>query len=141
MKGYKAMLRDKLLPTWDLALQWCRCKGLWIDTVYAEHIATIGVNLRSENVKMIAGRKNKSGIYMSFFSTVNQGGFLQSNDPKMYEFWKNVDKWVSWFSTNSMFFYDALEGGTTKETLAYMYNDPKLVNFMIKHKHIYYGHK
>ena len=82
-------------------------------------------------------------------STVDPDGFLYGENRNEYEMWKSVDKWIRWFSVNQMFIYDMIQDyyqqGKDDEyiikNLNYPYVDKKLIRFMIKNKHIYYGTK
>lgn len=148
-KGYRGMLRDRLLPSWNLALLWCKVKNRWVEKAYAENIARAGVSLRSELCKFVTGHKNKHGITATFMSTVDPDGFLYGENHNEYEMWRSVDKWIRWFSVNQMFIYDMIQDyyqqGKDDEyiikNLNYPYVNEKLIRFMIKNKHIYYGTK
>lgn len=149
-KGYKAMLRDRLLPSWNLALLWCKVKNRWIERAYAENIATSPKPLRSDLCKFITGRKKNCGVTCSFWTTIDPDGFLFGENREEYNMWKNVQKWVDWFSKNQIFIYDTLQDiikiHSPEEILEelckkYPRIDRKLLTFMIKNKHIYYGTK
>ena len=148
-KGYRGMLRDRLLPSWNLALLWCKVKNRWVEKAYAENIACANVSLRSELCKFVTGHKNKHGITATFMSTVDPDGFLYGENQNEYEMWRSVDKWIRWFSVNQMFIYDMIQDyyqqGKDDEyiikNLNYPYVNEKLIRFMIKNKHIYYGTK
>ena len=146
-KGYKGMLRDRLLPSWNLALLWCKVKQHWIDTVYERNIKNIPKELRSENCKILTGHKNKNGITGTFMRSVDPEGFLYGDNKEEYEMWKNVDAWIRWFSINQMFIYDMMVEATDEEEaytlVKHIYDttgeNEKLLKFMYKNKHIYYG--
>ena len=146
--GYKGMLRDRLLPSWNLALLWCKVKQRWVDTVYERNIRHCPRKLRSENCKFITGHKNKYGAAGTFISSVDPDGFLHSIDESEYHLWHTVNAWVKWFSKHQMFIYDLIEHyyatGFNDEEIIEKLNYPgvnkTLCKFMIKHKHIYYGH-
>lgn len=148
-KGYRGMLRDRLLPSWNLALLWCKVKNRWVEKAYQENIACAGMALRSELCKFVTGHKNKYGITATFMSTVDPDGLLYGDNRKEYEMWRNVSKWVDWFSKNQMFIYDIIQNyyskGNTDEEIIKFFRypnvDKKLLTFMIKNKHIYYGTK
>lgn len=147
--GYRGMLRDRLLPSWNLALLWCKVKERWIEKVYKDTISKTPMSLRSEMCKFITGHKNKYGIACSFFLTVDPDGFLFGDDKIEYNMWRNVSKWVDWFSKNQIFIYDTLSDVLKNhhifceivDEMCKHYNniDKKLIEFMIKNKHIYYG--
>lgn len=150
-KGYKAMLRDRLLPSWNLALLWCKVKNRWIERAYAENIANTPKPLRSDLCKFITGRKKNYGVTCSFWTTIDPDGFLFGEDREEYNMWKNVQKWVDWFSQNQIFIYNTLQDiektqyifDNILDTLCkkYPHIDRKLLTFMIKNKHIYYDTK
>lgn len=148
-KGYRGMLRDRLLPSWNLALLWCKVKNRWIERVYHEIIINNPKPLRSELCKFMTGHKNKNGITCTFWATVDPDGWLYGENREEYNMWRNVYKWVNWFSQHQMFIYDIIQdyyskGNTDEyiiETLRYPGVDKKLLTFMIKNKHIYYGTK
>lgn len=147
--GYRGMLRDRLLPSWNLALLWCKVKERWIEKVYKDIISKTPKPLRSDICKFVTGHKNKDGITCSFFSTVDPDGFLFGDNKIEYDMWRNVSKWVNWFSKNQMFIYDTLSDVLKNhyifceivDEMCKHYNniDKKLIEFMIKNKHIYYG--
>lgn len=148
--GYKGMLRDRLLPSWNLALLWCGVKKQWIDTVYERCLKNIHKDLRSENCKFITGHKNKNGVCGTFMSSVDPDGFLLGNNSEEYYMWINVNKWVKWFSENQIYIYKELENimktcyifSTQVDILQRKFPNIniKLIKFMVKNKHIYYGH-
>ena len=147
--GYKGMLRDRLLPSWNLALLWCKVKQRWVDCVYERNIARTPKPLRSEECKLLAGRKLICGEPYPFMSTVNPDGFLFGDDPEEYQMWRNVYKWVEWFSKNQAVIYSELKD-ICKQTSIFEIQvqllhqkfqnlNEKLLRFMIKNKDIYYG--
>ena len=145
--GYKGMLRDRLLPSWNLALLWCKVKQRWIDVAYERNIRNIPKELRSENCKFITGHKNKHNVSGTFMSSVDPDGFLKGDSPEEYEMWVTVNAWINWFSRHQMFIYDIIKDYYNKgyddnyiiKTLKYHRADSKLIEFMVKNKHIYYG--
>ena len=149
-KGYRGMLRDRLLPSWNLALLWCKVKNRWVERAYIENIATAPKPLRSDLCKSITDRKKNCGVTCSFWTTIDPDGFLFGENREEYNMWKNVQKWVDWFSKNQIFIYDTLQDiikiYSSEEILEelckkYPRIDRKLLTFMIKNKHIYYGTK
>lgn len=147
--GYRGMLRDRLLPSWNLALLWCKVKERWIEKVYKDIISKTPQSLRSDMCKFVTGHKNKDGITCSFFSTIDPDGFLLGDDKIEYDMWRSVSKWIDWFSKNQMFIYDTLSDILKNHDIfceivdemckRYHNIDKKLIEFMIKNKHIYYG--
>lgn len=150
-KGYRGMLRDRLLPSWNLALLWCKVKNRWIEKAYRENIANMPKPLRSDLCKFITGHKNKNGITCTFWATIDPDGWLYGENREEYNMWRSVSKWVSWFSENQIFIYDSLNHILDKHNIfneiveelckEYPKIDKKLLTFMIKNKHIYYGTK
>lgn len=146
-KGYKGMLRDRLVPSWNLALLWCKVKNRWVDTVYENVISKTPKALRPEITKFSAGLKNKYGVVCPFMSTVDPDGWLYGENKKEYEMWRAVYSWINWFAKNQMIFYSDYEHyskfGYSEEEIIKKLTKPgiteKLCKFMIKHKHIYYG--
>lgn len=145
--GYKGMLRDRLLPSWNLALLWCKVKQRWIDIVYERNIKNIPKELRSENCKFLTGHKNKYGVAGTFMGSVDPDGFLYSNDKEEYQMWKAVDAWIKWFSKNQLFIYDIITEAHDEDHAYMLLKDvwdpvgtnEKLLRFMYKNKQIYYG--
>lgn len=147
--GYRGMLRDRLLPSWNLALLWCKVKERWIEKVYKDIISKTPQSLRSDMCKFVTGHKNKDGVTCSFFSTIDPDGFLLGDDKIEYDMWRSVSKWIDWFSKNQMFIYDTLSDILKNHDIfceivdemckRYHNIDKKLIEFMIKNKHIYYG--
>lgn len=143
------MLRDRLLPSWNLALLWCKVKERWIEKVYKDIISKTPQSLRSDMCKFVTGHKNKDGVTCSFFSTIDPDGFLLGDDKIEYDMWRSVSKWIDWFSKNQMFIYDTLSDILKNHDIfceivdemckRYHNIDKKLIEFMIKNKHIYYG--
>ena len=147
--GYKGMLRDRLLPSWNLALLWCKVKQRWIDIVYERNIKNISKELRSENCKFLTGHKNKHGVAGTFMRSVDPNGFLLGDNSEEYYMWINVDKWVKWFSKNQIYIYKELEDimktcyifSNQVNILQHKFPNinVKLIEFMVKNKQIYYG--
>ena len=125
MKGYKAMIRDRMPEMLDLALRWCKAKQRWIDYVYENVVKREPQEKRSVVVKTVLGIKQrykrqniydqiryvemkpvtkeqvnkipKSELYMKFSETINWQKLL-IEDRDMYDYWKVVSDWVDWFS-------------------------------------------
>ena len=53
--GYKAMLRDRMLLTTNLALKRCGCKNAYINYVYDRFVRCVPVELRKNAVKEVLG--------------------------------------------------------------------------------------
>lgn len=129
MKGYKAMIRDRMPLMLNLALKWCRAKERWIDYVYDNIVKKYPEHKRSVVVKQILGIKQrwkrqeiydqlryvefkpvtqeqvnvipKSELYMKFKDTIDWTT-LSKEDPDMYSYWQAVASWVEWFSTTHL---------------------------------------
>lgn len=150
-KGYRGMLRDRLLPSWNLALLWCKVKNRWIERAYRENIANMPKPLRSDLCKFITGHKNKNGITCSFWTTIDPDGWLYGENREEYNMWRNVSKWVDWFSKHQIFIYDSLQSIEERQHVfdnilenmckLHPHINKNLLAFMIKNKHIYYGTK
>lgn len=132
MKGYKGMIKDRLIPIWNLALLWCSAKTRWLDLVYDIHIRNIDNRLKSETCKVIAGRKNKDGIQLSFMSTVSNDDCFRANNPEEYEYWESINTWVKWFARYSLYFSDDLKRLSEKKFKERWNIDTKLYKFLIK---------
>lgn len=147
--GYRGMLRDRLLPSWNLALLWCKVKERWIEKVYKDIISKTPMSLRSDMCKFVTGHKNKDGIICSFWTTIDPDGWLYGENREEYNMWRNVSKWIDWFSKHQMFIYDSLQSIEEKQHVfdnilenmckLYPHINKNLLAFMVKNKHIYYG--
>lgn len=125
MTGYRAMLKDRMPSTLELALRWCKAKQRWIDYVYETDIKKHSKEKRSVAIKVALGIKQKwkrkelydhiryseckyvtkeqidkipkSQLFLTFSDSINWGK-LKVEDPDMYDYWKCVAEWVDWFS-------------------------------------------
>lgn len=121
--GYKAMLRDRMLLTTNLALKRCECKNAYIDYVYDRFVRCVPVELRKNAVKEVLGLKvamsselirvllYKNNIKITseqaanipnqlrFYQFRDTIGWeeLKKNNPKLYERFKIAASWVDWF--------------------------------------------
>lgn len=121
--GYKAMLRDRMLLTTDLALKRCKCKKAYINYVYDRFVRCVPVELRKNAVKEVLGLKvamssemirvllYKNNIKITseqaakipnqlrFFRFRDTIGWeeLKKNDPELYKRFKIAASWVEWF--------------------------------------------
>ena len=134
MKGYKGMLKDRLIPIWNLALLWCQVKTKWIDLAYDLHIRRIDNKYKPKMCKFIAGHRDNNGIRCSFMETITRDNCIRANDPEKYLFWKNVESWVFWFARNSLYMKEDIRSLSEKEFRnKWVKVDEKLYNFMFKH--------
>lgn len=134
MVGYKAMIKDRLIPVWNLALLWCKCKTKWINLVYDIHIKKLKPSLKSETCKAICGHKTKDGIYLPFMATVSNDDCFKINSQEEYEFWSIVYTWVKWFGRYTLYMKDDIFN-LSEESFKNKWNiDTKLYKFMLKHK-------
>ncbi len=91
MKGFKAMLSDRLPITWEMALLKCGAKLRWIDRVYEVHLRHLHKSIRAENVKFLTGGDAKSATFME---TVDPDGLMFCDDNDQYRYWIAVRSWV-----------------------------------------------
>lgn len=134
MKGYKGMLKDRLIPIWNLALLWCQVKTKWIDLAYDLHIRRIDNKYKPKMCKFIAGHRDNNGIRCSFMETITRDDCIRANDPEKYLFWKNVESWIFWFARNSLYMKEDIRSLSEKEFRSkWMKVDEKLYKFMFKH--------
>lgn len=132
MNGYRAMINDRLLPTWKLALLWCKCKNRWIDLVYDIHIRGINKDLKAETCKLITGNVGRGGIRIPFMRTVSNDDCFRANNPEEYEYWEAVNTWVKWFSRYSIYMRDDIKVLPQSRFLKRWDIDTKLYKFIIK---------
>ena len=134
MKGYKGMLKDRLIPLWNLALLWCQVKTKWIDLAYDLHVRGMDKKYKPEMCKFIAGHRNSNGIRCQFMHTITRDDCIRANDPEKYIFWKNVESWIFWFARNSLYMKEDIRSLSEKEFRSkWMEVDEKLYKFMFKH--------
>lgn len=122
MNGYKAMIRDRMPLTLDLALRWCKAKQRWIDYVYDKFVKKYPKERRGVIVKTLLGIKQqykrqdiydhmryvkldlsvsmeqvnnipKDALFMSFDDTID----WYELDPDTSIYWDTVSGWVKWF--------------------------------------------
>lgn len=133
MKGYKGMLKDRLIPIWNLALLWCKVKTQWIDLAYDLHIRGMDNKHKPKMCKFIAGHRDKNGIRCSFMSTVTRDDCFRANKSEEYAFWKIVEGWVLWFARNSMYMKEDILSLSETGFRSKWGIDEKLYKFMFKH--------
>lgn len=124
MNGYKAMLRDRMPLTLDLALRWCKAKQRWIDYVYDKFVKKYPKERRGVIVKTLLGIRQqykrqdiydhmryvkldlsvsmnqvnnipKNALFMSFEDTIDWEEL--SKEEGMVTYWAMVESWVQWF--------------------------------------------
>lgn len=94
--GYKAMIRDRVPKTVDLALKWLKIKTKWVDHVYYNFIWYLSDKKdKNYQVRAILGIAKHCRTFV-FEDTIDWDNL----DQKETEFWKNVCNWVEWFRTN-----------------------------------------
>ena len=120
MGGYKAMLRDRMPATVDLALKYCKAKTAYVDYLYDEYISNVSSKERkSRLVKELLGLKKaydldtvistfrmfgriqtkeipNDSLYLTFRETFDWAK-LALGDPDVFKYWKSVADWVDWF--------------------------------------------
>lgn len=145
MNGYKAMLRDRMPLTLDLALRWCKAKQRWIDYVYDKFVKKYPKERRGVVVKTLLGIKQqykrqdiydhmryvkldlsismeqvnnipKDALYMSFEDTID----WYELDSDEVAYWDAVNSWVKWFKESHLYIENSyqisLKTGHNKET-------------------------
>lgn len=136
MRGYKGMIKDRLLPVWDLALLWCHAKTRWLDLVYNLHVRNIDKRLKSEMSKLVAGRKNNDGVCFSFMNTVTRDDCFRANNPDDYKYWETVNSWIKWFSRYTLYMTEDIKTLPEYKFKKKWNIDTKLYKFMIKNIHL-----
>ena len=139
MRGYKAMIKDRLVPTWELALLWCKAKTRWVDTVYNCHIKKLGNNkqLKKETVLFVTGHRNKNGVYCNFMNTITNDDCFRANNPEEWAYWNSVYNWVKWFSSEMQVMKDDLITKSKSEFQSLFYVNYELYRFLIRNIHLY----
>lgn len=121
--GFKAMLRDRMLLTTNLALKRCKCKNAYIDYVYDRFVRCVPVERRKNVVKEILGLKvavtsEQIRVMMwrynrkltqnqinripvedrcySFEQTIDWDQ-LKKDDFKLFKRFEIAKSWVNWF--------------------------------------------
>lgn len=91
--GYKAMLRDRVPRTVDLALKWCKAKERWIEYVYYTYIWWIKEkDARDFQTRSILGIA-KGNREFKFETTIEWNNLTKEER----EYWEKVQEWVDWF--------------------------------------------
>lgn len=125
-RGFKGMLRDRMFPHTDIALQICKCKGKYIDYIYDRFIRNKPVELRSITVKQVLGLKaavtyddiqlwawrhgkiisrkklQQVPVEMRFFQFVDTIGWqeLYQDDIYLYRVFQIANTWDVWLRRN-----------------------------------------
>ena len=139
MIGYRAMIKDRLVPTWELALLWCKAKTRWVETVYNCNIKRLGNNkqLKKETVLFLTGHRSKNGVYCNFMSTVTNDDCFRANNPEEWEYWNSVYNWVKWFSSNMQIMKDDLVTKSKSEFQSLFHVNDELYRFLKRNIHLY----
>ena len=128
------MLKDRLIPIWNLALLWCQVKTKWIDLAYDLHVRGMDKKYKPEMCKFIAGHRNSNGIRCQFMHTITRDDCIRANDPEKYIFKKKVKTWDFWFARNSLYMKEDIRSLSEKEFRnKWVQVDEKLYKFMFKH--------
>lgn len=94
--GYKAMIRDRVPRTVDLALKWCKAKTEWVEHVYYHFVwFLIDKEDRNFQVRHLMGIAKHSREF-KFEDTID----WYNIDKEDAEYWKNISDWVKWFEQN-----------------------------------------
>ncbi len=150
--GYKAMLRDRIPSTIDIALKFCKAKQRWVDYVYDEFIHPYTNNSdKSFTVKHILGetcRTDKHGnkhivYHVDFHHSIN----WDELSPSYVQYWQWVETWVLWLQKNLLYIQNNIESlrdlGYTEEQITSILTDQyssalgadvsnKLIKFLIR---------
>lgn len=91
--GYKAMIRDRVPNTVDLALKWLKIKTKWVDHVYYSFVWYLSDKKdRNYQVRAILGIAKHQRNFV-FKDTIDWDNL----DPEEIVFWENICNWVKWF--------------------------------------------
>lgn len=94
--GYKAMIRDRVPNTVDVALKWCKAKTKWVEHVYYHFVwFLVDKEDRNNQVRSLMGIAKYSRGF-NFDDTVD----WYNIDKEEAEDWSNISKWVKWFEQN-----------------------------------------
>ena len=94
--GYRQMLRDRLPRYVSDALKWCKAKEAWLDHVYKNFIWLYKDNKeRLAQTRLVLGYKENLPREFKFEDTID----WQNLDDAETKHWKEVQQWVSWFTT------------------------------------------
>jgi hypothetical protein len=101
--GYRQMLRDRLPRYVNDALKWCKVKEAWLDHVYKNFIWIYSNNEeRLAETRRVLGYKEYSPREFKFEDTIDWDN-LNNDETKR---WKEVQQWVSWFTTTVPYIED-----------------------------------
>lgn len=92
--GYKAMIRDRVPSTVDLALRWCKAKTRWVEYVYYTYAWFLeDKENRDYQVRCILGLAKNCRSF-DFDNTIEWKDLSKEE----LEYWTGVSKWVKWFT-------------------------------------------
>lgn len=147
MKGYKAMLRDKVPSTWKKALIYCKALNKWIDLVYEQHLRNIPQKERSNIVKELCARKkrkmvtvfdptwpwvNSSNIKeikakpVNWLATFHDTIKWEDLEEEELEYWITIEGWVRWFTSRWMYILNAYQ------VMLYKLTDKELEEWLVR---------
>lgn len=136
--GYKAMLRDKVPRTVNLALKWTCAKTAWVDHVYENQIKIYKKNSdRNNATKIVLGLIDHN---FNFHKSISWENLLKSSsDPlKTKGYWLEIESWINWFSRNYMYIKNtyniSIEVGTNIEDIKSKIKDAYLKTLTDKHQ-------
>ena len=114
------MLRDRLPRYVSDALKWCKAKEAWLDHVYKNFIWLYKDNKeRLAQTRLVLGYKENLPREFKFEDTID----WQNLDDAETKRWKEVQQWVSWFTTTVPCIEDDYNSykkkGLTTETIKY----------------------
>lgn len=112
--GYKAMIRDRLPKTIDLALRWTQSKSKWVDHVYSHFIGIFkSKEDRNTTTRIILGISSR-GRKFDFNKTID----WESLTVEEKDEWVRVEGWVTWFQKNMVYIDSILNWpGNSEETM------------------------
>lgn len=146
MTGYRKMINDRIPLIWDIGLRWCRCKTAWIEYVYNDCVKKYENDVMHNDYQKKrlkeAEIKRSCNAHNGFKYSLNLETMIQISEEK-YIFWKNVVKWVNWFSKHYEYIAMAAEienstnNTSENELINYIndrfnLNDINLSKFIIK---------
>ena len=147
--GYKAMIRDRVPRTVDLALKWCKAKTRWVELVYYTYIWFLREkDARDYQTRQLLGIGKYSREF-KFENTIEWSNL----DKDEKEYWTNVSTWVNWFEKSLLPIVETystlkLKGKTEEEIKSHIvvkYFDTvvstwkdKLYEYLINHIKLYY---
>lgn len=101
--GYKAMLRDKVPKTINLALKWTCAKTAWVNHVYENQVKIYKKNSdRDKAIRIILGLNNHN---FDFHKSITWEELFKNSENvvETKTYWLEIESWVNWFTRNYMY--------------------------------------